>query len=60
MRKSVKKLNVESPVAKSIWISIISVALGATMGFAATLLAPAVAIMLSIVGRMGINAYCEN
>ncbi len=55
-----KKLNVESPISKAIWISIISAALGATLGFAATLLAPAVAIMLSIVGKMGINAFCEN
>ncbi|GGG98772.1 hypothetical protein GCM10011416_16260 [Polaribacter pacificus] len=54
------KLNVESPVTKAIWISIISAALGATLGFAATLLAPVVAIMLSIVGKMGIKAYCEN
>jgi hypothetical protein len=53
-----KKLNIESPVVKTIWISIISASLGATLGFAATLLAPAVAVMLSIVGKMGINAYC--
>ena len=55
-----KKLNVESPVIKALYISVISSALGATLGFAATLLAPAVAIMLSIVGRIGINAYCKN
>ncbi|NEW78733.1 MAG: hypothetical protein GZ086_04775 [Gelidibacter sp.] len=55
-----KKLNMESPVAKAIWISVISAALGATLGFAATLLAPVVAIMLSIVGKMGLNAYCQN
>jgi hypothetical protein len=55
-----KKLNLESPIVKGIWISVISAALGATLGFAATLLAPAVAVMLSIVGKMGLNAYCAN
>ncbi|MFD2599360.1 hypothetical protein ACFSQ3_10375 [Sphingobacterium corticis] len=55
-----EKLNIESPISKAIWISIISAALGATLGFAATLLAPVVAIMLSIIGKMGINAFCEN
>lgn len=51
-----KKLNMESPVVKAIWISVISAALG----FAATLLAPVIAVMLSIVGKMGISAYCAN
>lgn len=55
-----KKLNMESPVVKVMWISVISAALGATLGFAATLLAPAVAVMLSIVGKMGLKAYCTN
>lgn len=55
-----KKINMESPVVKAIWISVISASLGATLGFAATLLAPVVAIMLSIVGKMGLNAYCAN
>jgi len=55
-----EKLNMESPVVKAIWISVISAALGAVLGFAATLLAPVVAIMLSIVGKMGISAYCAN
>jgi len=55
-----KKLNMESPVVKAIWISVISAALGATLGFAATLLAPVVAVMLSLVGKMGLNAYCAN
>lgn len=55
-----KKLNEKSPLVKAIWISVISAALGATLGFAATLLAPAVAVMLSIVGKVGLNAYCTN
>lgn len=51
-------LNLESPVVKSIFISVISSAIGATIGFTATLLAPVIAIMLSTVGQIGVNAYC--
>ena len=54
-----EQLLAETPMAKSIYISTISAALGATFGYAATLLAPAVAIMLHLVGTMGINAWCN-
>ncbi|RUT79643.1 hypothetical protein [Ancylomarina longa] len=54
-----KKLGAESPIIKSTYIAIISAALGATLGFTATLLAPAVAILLASVGKMGLNAYCQ-
>ncbi|WP_413405028.1 MULTISPECIES: hypothetical protein [unclassified Synechococcus] len=53
------QLSAETPVAKTIYISVISAALGATLGYAATLLAPAVAIMLNLVCTMGINAWCN-
>lgn len=53
------QLSSEAPVAKTIYISVISAALGATLGYAATLLAPAVAIMLNLVCTMGINAWCN-
>lgn len=53
-----KKLGAETPVVKTLYISMISSAIGATIGFYATLLAPAVAILLSTVGKMGLNAYC--
>jgi hypothetical protein len=53
------QLSSESPIAKTIYISIISSALGATLGYTATLLAPAVAIMLHLVGSLGINAWCN-
>jgi hypothetical protein len=53
-----KKLGAESPIVKTLYISMISSAIGATIGFSATLLAPAVAILLSTVGQMGLNAYC--
>lgn len=53
------QLSTEAPVAKTIYISVISAALGATLGYAATLLAPAVAIMLNLVCTMGINAWCN-
>lgn len=48
----------ESGVTKTIYVSIISAALGATLGYTATLLAPAVAIMLHAVGTMGLKAWC--
>lgn len=53
-----KKLGAETPIVKTLYISMISSAIGATIGFSATLLAPAVAILLSTVGQMGLNAYC--
>lgn len=53
------QLSAETPVAKTIYISIISAALGATLGYAATLLAPVVAIMLNLVCTMGINGWCN-
>jgi hypothetical protein len=53
-----KLLSGESPVGKAIIVSSVSAALGASIGFSATLLAPAVAIMLCSVGKMGVRAYC--
>jgi hypothetical protein len=52
------QLGAESPVVKAIYISTISAAIGATLGYAATLLAPAVAILLHLVGTMGVKAWC--
>lgn len=54
-----QQLGMESTIVKGICISTISTALGATLGFAATLLAPAVAALLYLVGQMGTNAWCE-
>ncbi|WP_318494850.1 hypothetical protein [Photobacterium leiognathi] len=53
------QLGLETPIVKSICITTISAALGATLGFTATLLAPAVAALLYLVGQMGVNAWCE-
>jgi len=53
-----EQLSAEAPIAKSIYISVIAAALGATLGYTATLLAPAVAIMLHVVGTVGVNAWC--
>lgn len=53
-----KALSGESQIGKAVFVSVISAALGATMGFAAALLAPAVAILLCVVGKVGLNAYC--
>lgn len=54
-----QQLGMESTLMKGVCISAISSALGATLGFAATLLAPAVAALLYLVGNMGVNAWCE-
>lgn len=53
-----KKLDAQVPIIKSICISTIAGAIASTLGFAASLLVPAVAILLSSVGKMGINAFC--
>jgi hypothetical protein len=53
-----KALGSESAPIKALLISAMSAAIGATLGYAATLLAPAVALLLCIVGQMGKNAYC--
>ncbi|NIJ77542.1 hypothetical protein FHT08_002625 [Xanthomonas campestris] len=54
-----KALSSESSVAKAMMISVISAAIGATIGYSSTLLAPAVALLLCLVGKMGVNAYCS-
>ena len=41
-------------------VSTISIAIGACLGIAIVIITPLVAILLSIVASVGINAYCEN
>jgi hypothetical protein len=53
-----QKLGTESQTAKAVYISIISGAVGAKIGYAATLLIPAVVILLGTIGQMGLNSYC--
>jgi hypothetical protein len=53
-----KQLDSQSEIINAIYVSVISAAIGATLGFAAALLAPAVAILLSVIGKMGVKAYC--
>jgi hypothetical protein len=52
------QLGAESAIAKTIYVSLVSTALGATLGYTATLLAPAVAILLHLIGKMSVNAWC--
>lgn len=52
-------LSTEGPVAKAFLISTISAAIGACLGYSATLLAPAVTLLLYAVGRVGLTAYCR-
>jgi hypothetical protein len=59
-KKEREKLAAEATVPKQIIISVISAALGAVLGYTATLLAPAVTVMLYSVGKVGLNAYCKS
>ena len=59
-KKEREKLNAESTMTKQLFISMISAALGAVLGYTATLLAPAVTVMLYSVGKIGLNAYCKS
>ena len=54
-----KSLGAQGPVGKALLVSAVSAAIGATIGYSATLLAPAVTLMLCAVGKMGLNAYCN-
>ena len=47
------------PVSKDVLISVMSGAIGANLGTAGTLVAPAVTLILFTVGRIGLNAYCS-
>ncbi len=54
-----KALGAQGPVGKALLVSAVSAAIGATIGYSATLLAPAVTLMLCVVGKMGLNAFCN-
>lgn len=51
-------LKAEMPVSKELLVSVVSAGIGATIGYTATLLAPAVTLLLCAVGKMTKNAYC--
>lgn len=55
-----KALLAEAPNHRVLVMSIISGAIGANIGYAATLLTPAVAVLLYTVGKIGVNAYCNS
>jgi hypothetical protein len=54
-----KEITGQMPISKTVLISMISSAIGAHMGTAGTLIAPAVTLFLFTIGKMGINAYCS-
>ncbi|MBL1277019.1 MAG: hypothetical protein COB30_013115 [Ectothiorhodospiraceae bacterium] len=58
--KEREQLTSQAPIANTLFVGVISGSIGATLGFAASLLAPAVAILLFLIGKVGINAYCKN
>lgn len=39
-------------------VSTISVAIATTLGIAASLIVPVVAVMLGVIGKIGVNAWC--
>jgi hypothetical protein len=54
-----KALDGQGAVGKAVLVSAVSAGVGATIGYSATLLAPAVTLMLCAVGKIGRNAYCQ-
>jgi hypothetical protein len=50
----------EANISKTMLISVISGAIGATLGTMGTLIAPAVTLILFTVGQLGLNAYCAS
>ena len=53
-----KALSGHATATKTLLISSLSAAIGASIGQAATLLAPAVTVMLFLAAKMGRNAFC--
>ncbi len=53
------KLLSETKPASIVLVSGISGLLGSTLGFAPSLLAPAVAMMCYVIGKVGVNAWCR-
>jgi hypothetical protein len=53
-----KTLSGQASATKAMLISAMSAALGAAVGQAAALIAPAVVVLLFLVGKMGQNAFC--
>jgi hypothetical protein len=57
-RNEKKEFLKDVPLSKTLLISVISAAIGAQIGFSATFVSPAVALLLFAVGKMTRNAYC--
>jgi hypothetical protein len=53
-----KELKKEAPISKALIIAVIGGALAQRLGLAASLLAPAIALLLFTVGNITVNAYC--
>jgi hypothetical protein len=54
-----KEIAEQMPISKTLLISMTSSAIGAQMGTAGTLIAPAVTLFLFTIGKIGVNAYCS-
>jgi hypothetical protein len=58
-KKEREKLFAEGKPASLVIVSVISGFLGSTLGFAPSLVTPVVAIMLHLIGKIGVNAWCK-
>jgi hypothetical protein len=57
--KEKNSLKEESPISQALIVSTISGALGAKLGLAATLLAPAIVLLLYCASKITLKAYCN-
>lgn len=55
-----KELLAHNPISKELMISIMSGAIGASMGAAGAAIAPAVVMVLYTIGKIGKGAYCSD
>ncbi|WP_417367065.1 hypothetical protein [Flavobacterium beibuense] len=54
-----KKISSNSEQGKKYIISIMSAAIGSNLGVAGTFIAPVIILVLSSIGKMAVNAWCE-
>jgi hypothetical protein len=54
-----KQLSSEAPVTKVVLLTIVSGVVATQIGVLQSLIVPAVALILHLIGKMSINAWCE-
>lgn len=58
-KEQIKKIITENGLTTTLVATAIASAIGAAIGIAASILVPVVIIMLTLIGKMGRNAYCS-